>query len=160
MQEASTLSCKKGEIPKKYFTFSLYQAKTSRGWGTLSALQRRALSPAGSGDATQWAAPITDRRGSGDRPLGNVPPGRSGPQRGSQVGALLKVCRKPSLASPFGGGGLALARTERASCQRPLHMGCVEALAGCPLSRLTATAPPKGEPSLASPFGGGVMPKA
>ena len=37
------------------------------------------------------------------RPLGNVPPGRSGPQRESQVGALPKVCRKPSLASPFGG---------------------------------------------------------
>ena len=56
------------------------------------------------------------------------------PQRGSQVGALLKVCAKLSLASPFGGGGLALARTERASCQRPPRMGCVEALAGCPLS--------------------------
>ena len=28
-------------------------------------------------------------------------------------------------------------------------------LASCPLSRLAATAPPKGEPSLASPFGGG-----
>ena len=28
-------------------------------------------------------------------------------------------------------------------------------LAACPLSRLTATAPPRGEPSLASPFGGG-----
>ena len=44
--------------------------------------------------------------------------------------------------------------TERARCQRPLRMGCVEALASCPLSRLAATAPPKGEPSLASPFGG------
>ena len=87
-------------------------------------------------------------------PLGNVPPGRSGPRRGSQVCALPKACAKPSLASPLGGGGLALARTERASCQRPPPMGCVEALAGCPLSRLTATAPPKGEPSLASPFGG------
>ena len=44
------------------------------------------------------------------------------PQRGSQVGAPPKACAKPSLASPFGGGGLALARTERASCQphRPL----------------------------------------
>ena len=134
------------------------------------------------------------------------------PQRGSQVCALPKACAKPSLASPFGGGGLALARTERASCQRPprmgcvealagcplshgwrrasspkggaksrlplwgrchakgmterarcqrpLRMGCVEALASCPLSRLAATAPPKGEPSLASPFGGGVMPLA
>ena len=73
------------------------------------------VSAAASGDAAQWAAPITDRRGSGDRPLGNVPPGRSGPQRGSQVGALLKVCRKPSLASPFGGGALQR-RAERAPC--------------------------------------------
>ena len=56
------------------------------------------------------------------------------PQRGSQVCAPPKACAKPSLASPFGGGGLALARTERASCQRPPRMGCVEALAGCPLS--------------------------
>ena len=55
---------------------------------------------------------------------------------------------EPSLASPFGGGGLALARTERASCQRPPRMGCVEALAGGPLSRLAATAPPRGEPSM------------
>ena len=69
---------------------------------------------------------------------------------------------EPSLASPLGGGGLALARTERARCQRPLRMGCVEALANCPLSRLAATAsrllalsvtaaavpaPPRGEPS-------------
>ena len=53
---------------------------------------------------------------------------------------------EPSLASPLGGrwcpvgtvqrltepageSGLALARTERASCQRPPRMGCVEALA-------------------------------
>ena len=71
---------------------------------------------------------------------------------GCAVPALPKG--EPSLASPFGGGGLALARTERTSCQRPPHMGCVEALAGGPLSRLTATAPPQGEPSLASPFGG------
>ena len=54
----------------------------------------------------------------------------------------------------------AFGMTERARCQRPLHMGCVEALAGCPLSRLTAPALPKGEPSLASPPGGGVMPLA
>ena len=48
----------------------------------------------------------------------------------------------------------AFGMTERARCQRPLRMGCVEALASCPLSRLAATALPKGEPSLASPFGG------
>ena len=99
---------------------------------------------AGRGAGAQWApfsawSPL---------PLGNVPPGRCGPQRGSQVGAPPEACRKLSLASPFGGGGLALARTERASCQRPPRMGCVEALAGCPLSRLTATAPPRGEPSM------------
>ena len=64
-----------------------------------------------------------------------------------------KACAKPSLASPFGGGALQR-RAERARCQRPLRMGCVEALASYPLSRLAATAPPKGEPSLASPLGG------
>ena len=42
------------------------------------------LSPAGSGDAAQWAAPITDRRGSGDQALngphwGPGPPGRELP---------------------------------------------------------------------------------
>ena len=42
--------------------------------------RRASVSAAASGDAAQWAAPITDRRGSGDRPLGNVPPGRSGPE--------------------------------------------------------------------------------
>ena len=35
-------------------------------------------------------------------------------RRESQVGSPPEACRKPSLASPFGGGGLALARTERA----------------------------------------------
>ena len=56
------------------------------------------------------------------------------PRRGSRVSSPPEACRRPSLASPFGGGGLALARTERARCQRPPRMGCVEALAGCPLS--------------------------
>ena len=69
------------------------------------------------------------------------------PQRGSQVCALPKACAKPSLASPFGGGA-PLWGAERARRQRPSPMGCVEALAGCPLSRLTATAPPRGEPSM------------
>ena len=40
--------------------------------------------------------------------------------RESQVGSPPEACRKPGLASPSGGGGLALARTERASC-RPHH---------------------------------------
>ena len=34
-------------------------------------------------------------------------------------GSPPEACRRPSLASPFGGGGLALARTERAARQRP-----------------------------------------
>ena len=54
------------------------------------------LSPAGSGDAAQWAAPITDRRGSGDRALNGAhwapaPPKGGGetwlPPRGSWHGA-------------------------------------------------------------------------
>ena len=56
---------------------------------------------------------------------------------------------------PLWGRCHAKGMTERARCQRLPRMGCVEALAGCPLSRLTAPAPPRGEPSLASPFGGG-----
>ena len=79
---------------------------------------------------------------------------------------------EPSLASPFGGGA-PLWGAERARCQRPPPMGCVEALTGCPLSHgcrrasVSAAASvgrwatshrdvaaPKGEPSLASPFGG------
>ena len=43
------------------------------------------------------------------------PSGDSSPKGGSQVGALLKVCRKPSLASPCGGGALQR-RAERAPC--------------------------------------------
>ena len=39
-------------------------------------------------------------------------------RRESQVGSPPEACRKPSLASPFGGGGLALARTERARPRR------------------------------------------
>ena len=50
------------------------------GWPSQSRLRRASVSAAASGAAAQWAAPITDRRGSGDRPLGNVPPGRSGPE--------------------------------------------------------------------------------
>ena len=54
--------------------------------GPLSHGCRRAsVSAAASGAVCQWQTSSTDRRGSGDRPLGNVPPGRSGPQGGSQV---------------------------------------------------------------------------
>ena len=130
------------------------------------------VSAAASGDAAQWAAPITDRRGSGDRPLGNVPPGRSGPRRGSQVGSSPEAYRKLSLASPLGGlvpsgRRSALDRASRRECPpkeggegNPLafpHSPCEGPLATCPLSRLTAPAPPKGEPSLASPLGGGAL---
>ena len=45
-------------------------------------------------------------------PLGEVPP------QGAEKGSPPEACRRPSLASPFGGGGLALARTERAARQR------------------------------------------
>ena len=38
------------------------------------------VSAAASGAVCQWQTSSTDRRGSGDRPLGNVPPGRSGPK--------------------------------------------------------------------------------
>ena len=38
------------------------------------------VSAAASGAVCQWQTSSTDRRGSGDRPLGNVPPGRSGPE--------------------------------------------------------------------------------
>ena len=40
------------------------------------------------------------------------------PRRGSRVSSPPEACKRPSLASPFGGGGLALARTERAAHQR------------------------------------------
>ena len=112
-----------------------------------SRLPRRVLSASGRRPAPTDAAAETGRWATSHRDV-------AAPEGGSQVGAPPKACRKLSLASPLGGGGLALARTERASCQRLPRMGCVEALAGCPLSRLAATAPPRGEPSLASPFGG------
>ena len=70
----------------------------SHGW------HRASVSAAASGAVCQWQTSSTDRRGSRDRPLGNVPPGRSAPQGGSQVCALPKACAKPSLASPLGGG--------------------------------------------------------
>ena len=49
-----------------------------------------ALSPAGSGDAAQWAASITDRRGSGDQALNGAQLGTSAPQRGRQDLAFCK----------------------------------------------------------------------
>ena len=38
------------------------------------------ISAAASGAVCQWQTPSTDRSGNVDRPLSNVPPGRSGPQ--------------------------------------------------------------------------------
>ena len=92
-----------------------------------SRLPPRVLSASGRRPAPTDAAAETGRWATSHRDV-------AAPKGGSQVCAPPKVCAKPSLASPFGGGGLALARTERASCQRPPRMGCVEALAGCPLS--------------------------
>ena len=51
----------------------------------------------------------------------------------SRLAATALPKGEPSLASPFGGGA-PLWGAERASCQRPPPMGCIEALAGCPLS--------------------------
>ena len=48
-----------------------------------------ALSPAGSGDAAQWAASITDRRGSGDQAL--VPTGHQRPPKGEARLGLLQA---------------------------------------------------------------------
>ena len=50
------------------------------GWPSQSRLRRASVSAAASGAVCQWQTSSTDRRGSGDRPLGNVPPGRSGPE--------------------------------------------------------------------------------
>ena len=44
-----------------------------------------ALSPAGSGDAAQWAAPITDRRGSGDQALNGAHWAPAPPKRGGET---------------------------------------------------------------------------
>ena len=64
------------------------------------------VSPAGSGAVCQWQTSSTDRRGSGDRPLGNVPPGRSGPQGGAKS------------RLPLWGRCHAFGMTERATCPR------------------------------------------
>ena len=66
-------------------TFPIFGPGATWGWPSQSRLRRASVSAAASGAVCQWQTSSTDRRGSGDRPLGNVPPGRSGPQRGSQV---------------------------------------------------------------------------
>ena len=66
-------------------TFPIFGRGATWGWPSQSRLRRASVSAAASGAVCQWQTSSTDRRGSGDRPLGNVPPGRSGPQGGSQV---------------------------------------------------------------------------
>ena len=105
MQEASTLSCKKGEIPKKDFTFPLYQAKTSRGRPLRHGCRRASVSAAASGAVCQWQTSSTDRRGSGDRPLGNVPPGRSDPRGGAKYVRRQKLAQSQVSPPPLGGAG-------------------------------------------------------
>ena len=72
-------------------------------------------------------------------------------------GSPPEACRRPSLASPFGGGGLALARRERAARQR-LAEGQVSPppLGEVPPQGDGEGSPPEAcrRPSLASPFGG------
>ena len=73
-----------------------------------------ALSPAGSGDAAQWAASITDRRGSGDQalvPTGHQRPPKGEARLGSPSGAATSrwdVAQRPTEAAvetlaPLGG---------------------------------------------------------
>ena len=118
------------------------------------------------------AAPSHGLCGSaGGRPS-QSPSGDSSPEGGAKLVHNQKFAESLVSPPPLGGAGAqwapaldragrrechAFGMTERARCQRPLRMGCVEALASCPLSRLAATALPKGEPSLASPFGGGAL---
>ena len=66
-------------------TFPIFGRGATWGWPSQSRLRRASVSAAASGAVCQWQTSSTDRRGSGDRPLGNVPPGRSGPKGGSQV---------------------------------------------------------------------------
>ena len=115
------------------------------GEGKVPAAPSHGLCGSAGGLPSQSRLPPCQRLGCRlGRPLGNVPPGRSGPRRGSQVSP-----------PPLGGGGLALARTERARCQRLPRMGCVEALAGCPLSHgwRRASSPKGGAKSRLPPLG-------
>ena len=76
------------------------------GWPSQSRLRRASVSAAASGAVCQWQTSSTDRRGSGDRPLGNVPPGRSGPKGGAKS------------RLPLWGRCHAFGMTERATCPR------------------------------------------
>ena len=86
------------------------------------------------------------------RTLAGGPPCRQGRQRGppcrqgrQRFPHRAFLSNRPKRVPPFGisdGGGTRV---------------CAGRWRGCPLSRLTAPAPPRGEPSLASPFGGGAL---
>ena len=78
--------------------------------GPLRHASGMTLSPAGSGDAAQWAAPITDRRGSGDQALNGAHWAPAPPKGGGETWL------------PLWGSWHGAAVTERVSCQphRPL----------------------------------------
>ena len=60
------------------------------------------VSAAASGAVCQWQTSSTDRRGSGDRPLGNVPPGRSGPRGGAKYVRRQKFAESQVSPPPLG----------------------------------------------------------
>ena len=80
------------------------------------------VSAAASGAVCQWQTSSTDRRGSGDRPLGNVPPGRSGPKGGAKYVRRKKFAQSLVSPPPLGGAGAqwapALDRAGRRECPR------------------------------------------
>ena len=61
-----------------------------------------ALSPAGSGDAAQWAASITDRRGSGDQALNGAHWAPAPPKGGGETRLCASFWRRTYLAPPSG----------------------------------------------------------
>ena len=61
------------------------------------------VSAAASGAVCQWQTSSTDRRGSGDRPLGNVPPGRSGPKGRAKYVRRKKFAQSLVSPPPLGG---------------------------------------------------------
>ena len=75
------------------------------GVGPLRPASGMTLSPAGSGAVCQWQTSSTDRRGSGDRPLGNVPPGRSGPKGRAKLVRNQKFAENLVSPPPLGGAG-------------------------------------------------------
>ena len=73
---------------------------------SLTGRERRScFSAAASGAVCQWQTSSTDRRGSGDRPLGNVPPGRSGPKGRAKYVRRKKFAQSLVSPPPLGGAG-------------------------------------------------------